>query len=316
MNILSLFDGISGGQYSSDIGNHVVDNYFASEIEKDAIEITMNQYPNTIQLGDVNNVDLKSLPKIDLLIGGSPCQGFSRNGKQLNFEDPRSILFFKYCETLDWIRENNNPNVYFLLENVHMKKEWRNLISKYLGVGYLDINSRLLTAQNRPRLYWTNIPNVTIPTQSNLNLIDVINTDLEFESDNYCGLKIDKDITLEERKLISVVNGEVRIKQPTKQEYIIAEHGDGVNLSFPKSTTRRGRVIKQKTPTLDCACNVCVYYKNVIRKLTINEIELIQGFPIDYTAALDSRSARKKAIGNGWSPKIIEHIFSFLPRET
>ena len=168
MNVLSLFDGISCGQIALNRANIKYDNYFASEINKDAIKVSQTNYPSTIQLGDVSIIKGDDLPKINLLIGGSPCQGFSFAGKGLNFEDPRSKLFFEYVRLL----KETNPK-YFLLENNRMKKEYQNIISNYLGVEPIKINSSLLSAQNRERLYWTNIP-VTIPTDRNIMLKDIV----------------------------------------------------------------------------------------------------------------------------------------------
>lgn len=149
MNVLSLFDGISAGQVALKRAGIKVNNYFASEIDPYAIKITQKNFPNTIQLGDVREVKGENLPQIDLLIGGSPCTGFSFAGKQLNFNDPQSKLFFEYVRLL----EECKPK-YFLLENVVMKKEYSDVITKYLGVDYIKINSSLVSAQNRERLYW------------------------------------------------------------------------------------------------------------------------------------------------------------------
>src|SRR5690606_6302821 len=136
---------------------------YASEIDKYAIQVSKANYPDIVHVGDVTKVDGGFLPHvIDLLIGGSPCQGFSFAGKQLNFDDPRSKLFFEYVRILKEIRMEN-PNVKFLLENVKMKKEHQNVISEHLGVEPISINSALLTAHNRPRLYWTNIEGVEQP---------------------------------------------------------------------------------------------------------------------------------------------------------
>ena len=169
INVLSLFDGISCGQIALERAGIEVENYFASEIDKYAIQITMSNYPNTKQLGSVLNVNGADLPKIDLLIGGSPCQGFSFAGKQLNFNDPRSKLFFEFVR----LKNECNPT-YFLLENNKMKKEYQDIISSYLGVEPIKINSKLVSAQNRSRLYWTNIPNVKEPDDRNIMLKDII----------------------------------------------------------------------------------------------------------------------------------------------
>lgn len=150
--VLSLFDGMSCGQLALQKLGIKVKQYYAAEIDKHAIQVTQHNFPNTIQLGDVTKVFAKDLPRIDLLIGGSPCQGFSFAGKQLAFDDPRSKLFFEFVR----LKNECNPT-YFMLENVKMKKEFEIIISKYMGVAPIEINSALLSAQNRVRLYWTNI---------------------------------------------------------------------------------------------------------------------------------------------------------------
>jgi len=175
MNVLSLFDGCSGGQQALEMSNIKVDNYFACEIDKYAIQVTQKNYPKTNQLGDVRNVSAKDLPKIYLLIGGSPCQSFSfagkRNGmttkdnieiyslnhymelKSQNFEfEGQSYLFWEYIRILKEVKPK-----YFLLENVEMVEKWEKVLSKAIGVNGIHINSALLTAQNRKRIYWTNI---------------------------------------------------------------------------------------------------------------------------------------------------------------
>lgn len=162
MNVLSLFDGISTGRLALQKAGIKVDTYYASEIDENAIKISEKNWPDIIRLGDVTKLDVDTLPRIDLIIGGSPCQGFSRNGNCLNFEDPRSKLFFCFAEVLEKIRAKN-PDVKFLLENVIMKKEWRDVISNTLGVQPVEINSGLVSAQNRPRQYWTNIEGVESP---------------------------------------------------------------------------------------------------------------------------------------------------------
>lgn len=152
INVLSCFDGISCGQIALERAGIQVDNYYASEIDKYAIQVTKNNYPNTTHLGSVVDVKGSDLPKIDVLIGGSPCQGFSFAGKGLNFQDPRSKLFFEFVRLLKEVKPK-----YFLLENVRMKKEYQDVISECLGVQPIMINSALVSAQNRVRLYWTNI---------------------------------------------------------------------------------------------------------------------------------------------------------------
>jgi DNA (cytosine-5)-methyltransferase 3A len=180
MRVVSLFDGMSCGQLALDrLG--IKPTYFASEIDKYAMQVTKANYPNTQFIGDVTKVDAKLLPKIDLLLGGSPCQGFSFAGKQLNFDDPRSKLFFEYVRLLKELKPK-----YFLLENVRMKKESQDIISEYLGVEPIAINSNLVSAQNRYRLYWTNIPNITQPKDKQINLKDIIEDGLTDRTKSHC----------------------------------------------------------------------------------------------------------------------------------
>lgn len=175
MNVLSLFDGMSCGQQALERAGFKVDNYFASEIDKYAMQVTMANYPETIQLGSVVNIDTSKLPQIDLLIGGSPCQSFSFAGKRkgmstkdnieiltlahyLKLKDEgyefegQSYLFWEYIRIMQEVKPK-----YFLLENVMMGEKWERVISKTLGVNPVEINSSLVSAQNRRRLYWTNI---------------------------------------------------------------------------------------------------------------------------------------------------------------
>lgn len=169
INVLSLFDGMSCGRIALERAGIAVNNYYASEIDKHAVKVAMANYPDTIQVGNVCELKAENLPKIDLLIGGSPCQGFSIAGKQLNFNDERSKLFFEYVRLL----EECKPK-YFLLENVKMKKEYQDVISSHLGVEPIEINSSLVSAQNRKRLYWTNIPRVEQPDEQGILLRDII----------------------------------------------------------------------------------------------------------------------------------------------
>jgi len=169
INVLSLFDGMSCGQIALERAGIKVNNYYAAEIDKHAIAVTMSNYPNTIQLGDVTKVKAADLPKIDLVIGGSPCQGFSFAGKQLNFEDPRSKLFFEFVRLV----EECDPE-YFMLENVKMKKEYADVITDYLLVNPVEINSALVSAQNRKRIYWSNIPGLEQPEDKGILLKDIL----------------------------------------------------------------------------------------------------------------------------------------------
>lgn len=155
MNVLSLFDGMSCGQIALQRLGLPIENYFAAEIDGHAIKVTKINFPNTIHLGDVKQVKVRDLPVIDLVIGGSPCQGFSFAGKQLNFEDPRSALFFEFSRILKEVKKIN-PDAKFMLENVRMKKSYLDIISEELGVEPILVNSDLFVQQNRERFYWFN----------------------------------------------------------------------------------------------------------------------------------------------------------------
>ncbi len=171
MNVLSLFDGMSCGRIALERLGIKVDNYYASEIDKYAIQVSQANYPDIIQVGDVTELDTSTLPKIDLIMGGSPCQGFSFAGKQLAFDDPRSALFFEFVRCVKELQPK-----YFLLENVRMKKEYLDVISEYMGVEPIMINSALVSAQNRVRYYWTNIPGIEQPEQRGIVLRDILET--------------------------------------------------------------------------------------------------------------------------------------------
>lgn len=169
MNVLSLFDGMACGRIALERCGYNVTNYFASEIDKYAMKVAKANYPDIQHLGDVRSVITDDLPDIDLLIGGSPCQGFSFAGRHLNFEDQRSRLFFEYVRIL----EETQPR-YFLLENVRMSKESERVISEFLDCEPVTINSNLVSAQNRHRLYWTNIPVDGLPDDKGIKLTDII----------------------------------------------------------------------------------------------------------------------------------------------
>jgi len=185
IKVLSLFDGISCGRVALERAGIKIDTYYASEIDKYAIQTAQKNYPDIIQLGDVKHVVelVKSgvFSDIDLLIGGSPCQGFSFAGKQLNFSDPRSSLFFQYAEILNELKQQN-PNVKFLLENVKMKKDFQDIISSFLGVQPVSINSSLVSAQNRTRLYWCNWK-ITQPEDKGIMLKDIIHENASVDRD-------------------------------------------------------------------------------------------------------------------------------------
>ena len=201
MNVLSCFDGMSCGRIALDKLGIKVDNYYASEVDKYAIQIAKKNYPDTHHVGDVTKVKGSDIPvEIDLLMGGSPCQGFSFAGKNLNFDDPRSKLFFEFVRLLKELKPK-----YFLLENVRMKQESQDVISEYLGVEPITINSNLVSAQNRHRLYWTNIPVESLPEDKGIMLKDILLDDAQepMLSNIYGGFKekkprvhFDKSVTI------------------------------------------------------------------------------------------------------------------------
>ena len=185
MKVLSLFDGISCGMVALERACIPVDAYYASEIDKNAIAISQKNYPNIIRLGDVTKWREWDIPwqEIGLLIGGSPCQGFSFAGKQLNFNDPRSKLFFVYVDILNHIK-SVNQDVKFLIENVKMKAEWQDVISGYLGVKPTRINSALVSAAKRDRLYWANF-DVEMPDDKGITFDDINQHSTDWLSDTY-----------------------------------------------------------------------------------------------------------------------------------
>jgi DNA (cytosine-5)-methyltransferase 3A len=271
INVLSLFDGMSCGQIALNRSGIEYDNYFASEIDEYAIKVTQHNYPNTIQLGNVTNIKSSDLPTIDLLIGGSPCQSFSRVGDNTGF-DGKSKLFWEYVRLV----KECNPK-YFILENVVMKKEWEDLISECLGVKPIKINSGLVSAQNRPRLYWTNIPNVTQPKDLNLNVCDVITTEFTDKYPNYLDLPF----------------------------YGIGQRKDAVKSYKSKASCLTASMYKGQISSF------CKNELGQIYKYTPQDCEVLQTVPIDYTSCV-SNTNRYKMLGNGWTVDVIAHIFSSL----
>ena len=329
MNVLSLFDGISAGQVALEKAGISVDKYYASEVDKFAIDVTQKNHPNTIQLGDVTkwrewDIDWSS---IDLVIGGSPCQGFSFAGKQLNFDDDRSKLFFEFVDICNRVIDYN-PKMKFLLENVKMKKEYQDVISSYMGIEPIQINSSLVSAQNRVRLYWTNIQPVEQPEDKGIVLADIILSDVD---EKY--YLTDKAIDYMDR----LRNGKPRWeyhKNPIdgKAACLTANMYKGVPYGVLKLSTcdqvatlsiKGNDSIKRvygkmgKSPYLTTMGGghrepkVFDDLKMVARKLTPIECERLQTFPDNYTEGV-SNSQRYKALGNSWTVDVIAHIFKNL----
>ena len=277
INVLSLFDGMSCGQIALNRLGIKVSKYYASEIDKAPMKVTQHNYPETIQVGDVTKVKGEDLPQIDLLIGGSPCQGFSFAGKKLNFEDPRSILFFEFARLLDECKPK-----YFLLENVKMKKEWQDVISDLLGVQPMRINSSKFTAAKRDRLYWTNIPNISEPIDNEISF-DEINSNI--------------DEWLEPEKIEKIAAWKAQQK-PLKNATLI-----GSKSKLPCLTARG---YNQYHSGMILITNGEKY-----RYLTNEEAEMAQGVPVGYTSICNDRE-RSHMLGNGWTVDVIAHIFSPL----
>ena len=295
MNVLSLFDGKSGAMAALQAIGIKPTNYYACEIDKYAQAVSRYHYPDIIRLGDVTKVTGADLPKIDLLVAGYPCQSFSVVGKQLNFDYPRGKLFF---EVIRLIKETKPK--YFLLENVKMKKEWQDIISNFLGVEPILINSALLSAQNRKRLYWANFP-ITQPEDKGILLKDIIDGDAMIKS-----------------------HGEYKLKN-NKAQCLDANYHRGIDNHGQRT------VILQispagKCPTLSTMQGGHREPKIVIndvhwRKLTPLECEKLQTFEDGYTEyGIDekgnqitiSNSQRYKMLGNGFTRDVIAHIFQYI----
>jgi DNA-cytosine methyltransferase len=331
MNVLSLFDGISCGQVALKNAGIKVDNFYASEIDKYTIKITQNQHPKTNQLGDIQDWRGWDLPPIDLIMGGSPCQGFSFAGKQLNFEDSRSKLFFDFVD----IVKHYKPK-YFLLENVKMKKEYQDVITNLLGVEPILINSALVSAQNRNRLYWTNIPNITQPNDEGILLKDILVSGAVDRYKSHCldanyfkggnlksyfekhrrqlvfEAKNGKNVTInmgdiyspktfyetrtefgkQERKRLSKLNGRDTTPRDKKCKHYITQPHNKANCIV----------------TVDSFLNWVIDENYYCRKLTPVECERLQTLPDNYTGGV-SNTQRYKALGNGWTVDVVTHIF-------
>ena len=297
MNVLSLFDGLSCGMIALERAGIQVDNYFASEIDKHAIKVTKHNYPNTIHIGDVNLVDIDSLPKIDLLIGGSPCQDFSIaktmdnscNDIPRGLNGEKSSLFYQYLRILNQLRENN-PEVRFLLENVKMKKESKLALDKYLGVEGVLINSSLVSYQNRPRYYWTNIE-FSIPEDRGISFQDFKDTS---NSENISFYKLNRTPSREKMW----ANGLGR----NSASYGCANITNATKIQC--LTTKQDR----------CPNSGLIEYEDFCRYLTREELEQAQTVPLGYTSVLSYNQAQA-VLGNGWTVDVIAHIFDGLNRK-
>lgn len=292
MNVLSLFDGISCGQVALERANIKINTYYASEINLNSIKITQNNYPNTIQLGNIKQL-LKSKYKslnIDLLIGGSPCEDLSntaidRKNVKKGLEGKKSRLFFKYLAILKHIQPK-----YFLLENVaSMTEENKNYISKLLGVTPILIDSGLVSAQDRLRYYWTNIPNIQQPKDKGLILKDIIEQNIE---EKYYYNKPFEFYGLDKKVCAKL---QVNSHDLCKRVY-------NPNFKCATLTAVQGGYQEKK-----------IYDNGRIRKLTPIEYERLQTLPDNYTKGI-SDNARRSVCGDGWTVDVIVHILKNISK--
>lgn len=308
MRVLSLFDGIACGYEALLRAGIKVDAYYASEIDKYAIQVALKNHPDIIEIWDVTQIKWEDYKDIDIIMWGSPCQWFSVAGRMLNFEDPRSKLFFEFVRLVKEIQPK-----YFLLENVKMKKEWVDIISEQLWVEPIEINSSLVSAQNRKRLYRTNIPNIQQPEDRGILLKDILedNVDEKFYFSKerwgriinwkYDILKRIEDVNWKCATLVTNWwgNHEKKIFMPCWTQY---SGSDNFWNSFGS----------QKVYTLRASCpNWVIEDVGVVRKLTPIECERLQTLTDNYTEWV-SDSQRYKMLGNWWTVDVIAHIFSFL----
>jgi len=314
MKVLSLFDGMACGLVALKRAGIFVSEYYTSEIDKYAASVARLHHPELIELGDVRDITTESMPiDIDLIIGGSPCQGFSFAGKKLNFDDPRSALFFEYLRLLDQIKPR-----YFLLENVMMKKAVMEKISELLKVQPIMINSSLVSAQHRKRLYWTNIPNVTQPNDKGIMMDDMLECGFSDRKKSYCidanyaksgdlfsyFEKHSRQLVFSKNGLCHLGNADIKGNDHLKRVY----HRDG------KSPTINTCTGGHRIPKVE-------YKKNIWRPLLPVECERLQTLPDGYTEfginsdgkkVKISKSQRLKMIGNGWTVDVLAHIFSHI----
>ena len=345
MKVLSLFDGMSCGMIALDRLGIKVDKYYASEIDKYAIQVSQNNYPEIIQIGDVCDIKAEDYQDIDLILAGSPCQGFSFAGKQLAFDDPRSSLFFEFVRLLKEIKPK-----YFLLENVNMKKEFLDVISEQVsacypelpfGIERIKINSALVSAQNRVRWYWTNIPGIDQPEQRGIVLRDILETN-SFENSaethdtpkqiataiDVNGHDILKRVYSEDGKspVVTTCGGGNTEPKVVVQSYreVRTEEAKRLRRESKKKTGKDHTPFRAKkivpredgkvgtvTPGLNNDHMISltrdkdqdVYW----RKITPIEAERLQTVPDNYTDCV-STTQRLKCLGNGWTIEVITHI--------
>ncbi len=282
INVLSLFDGISCARVALDRAGIEVDEYFASEVDEAAIKCSKKNFPEIVQLGDVTKLDTTSLPRIDLLIGGSPCQDLSvANRKREGLKGKKSGLFQEYLRVL----RETKPR-FFILENVaSMNKESIEIISKELGVNPILFDALLVSGQERARLFWTNIPNIILPEDKGILLKDILVESKEIQEKYW--YKVKHNFLGEDKKVCALleING-----------YDILKRVNSPNFKSPTLTCCRGGNLQKK-----------VYQDGKCRKLIPLEYERLQGLPDNYTFCL-SDSERYNTTGNGFNVDVIAHI--------
>lgn len=360
MIVLSLFDGISCGRVALKRAGIDVTRYYASEVDKHAVKVSQSNWDDVVPIGDVTKVTYKDgilttengefhVGKVDLIIAGSPCQGFSLAGKQLAFDDPRSKLYFEFERLL---RETNAKH--FLLENVRMKQEHKDVITQRLGVEPVAINSSLVSAQNRYRLYWSNLQ-ITQPADKNLHLQDVVESQVDEkyfikagrlawltkfgqvkEKDGYVAFNPDKAKCLTVRPEPSwnctyvvpaacrgryhdnTVVQTLELRGDEKSNSLTTAYKDSLIVQWPHGANSGGLRAKDgKSRTLTTSGwehNNLLINEGMVRKLTPVECERLQTLPDGYTK-IASDSQRYKMLGNGWTVDVIAHILKELREE-
>lgn len=316
MKILSLFDGISCARVALERAGIPVEAYYASEVDKYAVSISQKNYPDIVQIGDVKDLHLefdKVIPKgyfkIDLLIGGSPCQDLSIAKKdRKGLDGERSGLFWEYFRILNEVKPK-----YFILENVNsMPKEAKAVITEALGVEPIMINASLVSAQQRKRLFWTNIPNVILPNDKEILLKDIL------EEGEFHGLYSDYNNSTTYDKSRTIGTGCGVTRSATCQQVIIKP----VRIAKIGKGGQGDRVYSIEGKSVNLSANgggrgakTGLYaVKDFVRKLTPIECERLQGLPDNYTEGV-SNTQRYKALGNAFNVDVITHILSFIPKE-
>ena len=280
ITIFSAFDGMSNGQIALNKAGVPYDRYFASEINKSSINITQKNYPNTVQLGDIKKVI--NLPKIDLFLGGFPCQSFSFSGKHQGFDDPKGMLFFEIVRLMEKLKPK-----YFLFENVKMIKKYHTIITKHLKVKPIIINSNRFSAQDRERYYWTNIKILPFPEYNKFQVKDILEKNV---NEKYF---INKKITYTNK--IKRCIGYIKNNFQGNRVYAIN------NKSICLCGNAGGGGAKMGLYLID----------GRIRKLTPIECEALQTVPRNFTSG-ETDNIRYKMLGNGWTVDVIAHIFKGL----